>query len=170
MLDPVLVLLSPVPFPLPSHRRPAGAPPLRSADRTWWEGYEKRERRWTIRLEGDRTARFTCRSLRFASRYAHPILLSTVSCLYPPTTHPPRGTRHGSARQGKDVEKIRSEPCPFPPFTRSCRALSFHRSLLHPSFTPERSQRTRIFSLIFSLFSLIFIIKNPGSLVIDCFW
>ena len=27
----------------------------------------------------------------------------------------------------------------FPPFTRSCRALSFHRSLLHPSFTPERS-------------------------------
>ena len=24
------------------------------------------------------------------------------------------GTRHGSARQGKDVEKIRSEPCPLP--------------------------------------------------------
>ena len=45
MLDPVLVLLSPVPFPLPSHRHSsAGAPPLRnSATGRDGTGYESRE-------------------------------------------------------------------------------------------------------------------------------
>lgn len=84
----------------------------------------------------------------------------------------PRGrdtTRLGKTRErcGEDTIRAVSLPTVHSLMPGSVVPSVSPSPVIHSRTEPKNPD---FFSLIFSLFSLIFIIKNPGSLVIDCFW